>query len=124
MQQFYVSVSRGKESVTIFTEDREALLKAVEKSGQRLSATELITPKPKSFEAEATFVSRLASTARDWATRQTRSLTNTLGIQRDAVSSDVGQRSRAAEVIAKYGRPYANQNTQSKLRERYRERER
>jgi hypothetical protein len=37
-----VSISRGKEKAVIFTDDREGLLKSVERSGQRLSATELI----------------------------------------------------------------------------------
>lgn len=41
-EQFYVSISRGKEKAVIFTDDREGLMKSVERSGQRLSATELI----------------------------------------------------------------------------------
>ena len=40
-EQFYVSVSRGKKSVEIFTDDKEALREQVERSQQRLSATEL-----------------------------------------------------------------------------------
>jgi conjugative relaxase-like TrwC/TraI family protein len=41
-QQFYVSVSRGRESVKLYTDDKEAMLDAVKTSGQRLSATELL----------------------------------------------------------------------------------
>lgn len=41
-EQFYVSVSRGRESVTLYTDDKQAMLDAVKTSGQRLSATELL----------------------------------------------------------------------------------
>ena len=41
-EQFYVSVSRGRESVKIYTDDKEAMLEAVRGSSQRLSATELL----------------------------------------------------------------------------------
>ena len=41
-EQFYVSVSRGRESVKLYTDDKEAMLDAVRASGQRLSATELL----------------------------------------------------------------------------------
>jgi hypothetical protein len=41
-EQFYVSVSRGRESVKLYTDDKEAMLDAVHASGQRLSATELL----------------------------------------------------------------------------------
>ena len=40
-EQFYVSVSRGKKSVEIFTDDKEALREQIQNSHQRLSATEL-----------------------------------------------------------------------------------
>ncbi len=41
-KQFYVSVSRGREGVTIYTDDKEDLLKTIQKSGDRQAATELI----------------------------------------------------------------------------------
>jgi len=41
-EQFYVSCSRGRESVTVYTDDKEALLAAVRHSDERLSATELV----------------------------------------------------------------------------------
>ena len=54
-EQFYVSVSRGRESVKLYTDDKEAMLDAVRTSSQRLSATELLggqapeaRPKPSS----------------------------------------------------------------------------
>lgn len=41
-EQFYVSVSRGREQATIYTDDREALLAAVDRSDDRMTATELV----------------------------------------------------------------------------------
>ena len=43
MEQFYVSVSRGKQSVSIYTDDKENLKQAVSHSVQRTSATELVS---------------------------------------------------------------------------------
>ncbi|MBE2288948.1 MAG: relaxase domain-containing protein [Chitinophagaceae bacterium] len=42
MEQFYVSVSRGKEAVSIYTDDKAHLQQAVSQSSQRTSATELM----------------------------------------------------------------------------------
>ncbi|MEM6813266.1 MAG: MobF family relaxase [Bacteroidota bacterium] len=41
-KQFYVSVSRGREGVKIYTDDKKSLLKQIQKSGDRQGATELI----------------------------------------------------------------------------------
>lgn len=41
-EQFYVSVSRGRKSATIYTDNREALREAINKSRPRISATELV----------------------------------------------------------------------------------
>src|SRR5262249_11693063 len=41
-EQLYVSASRAKHRVTIYTDDKEALLDAVRKSDERLTATEFI----------------------------------------------------------------------------------
>ena len=43
-KQFYVSVSRGREDVTIYTDDADELLSHIEKRGDRQGATELIKP--------------------------------------------------------------------------------
>ena len=43
---FYVSVSRGREAVRLYTDDRSALFEAVQASGARLSATELLRGQP------------------------------------------------------------------------------
>lgn len=57
-EQFYVSVSRGRQAVSIYTDDKEHLMQAVNNSSQRISATELMEKrgkeqqmnKPNSFE--------------------------------------------------------------------------
>jgi hypothetical protein len=41
-EQFYVSASRFKEALTIYTDDKRELLNAVGKSSQRPSATDLV----------------------------------------------------------------------------------
>lgn len=40
-EQFYVSASRGRQSVQIFTDDKRELARAVERSGQRVAATDI-----------------------------------------------------------------------------------
>lgn len=40
-EQFYVSVSRGKEGVSIYTDDKQDLLASVSRSQQRMTATEI-----------------------------------------------------------------------------------
>jgi ATP-dependent exoDNAse (exonuclease V) alpha subunit len=42
-EQFYVSASRGQEQLTVYTDDKEALLEAIDHSDDRLTATELTT---------------------------------------------------------------------------------
>ena len=42
-EQFYVSVSRGKQSATVYTDSRNDLLKAVQHEDDRVTATELLT---------------------------------------------------------------------------------
>lgn len=41
-EQFYVSASRGREQVLVFTDDKAGLLDAVERSDERLTGTELL----------------------------------------------------------------------------------
>ena len=41
-EQFYVSASRGREGVRIYTDDKAAMMEAVQGSSARLSATELM----------------------------------------------------------------------------------
>lgn len=51
MERFYVSVSRGKKSVSIFTDNKSELRQQIERSSQRLSASELFkaSPEPKDY---------------------------------------------------------------------------
>ena len=44
-EQFYVSVSRGRQGVSIYTDDKQELLQAVSKSSERKSAKELVSQK-------------------------------------------------------------------------------
>ena len=46
-EQWYVTISRGRKGVRIFTSDTEALREAVERSGNRELALDLIGPPPK-----------------------------------------------------------------------------
>ena len=50
MEQFYVSASRGKEAISIYTDDKEQLLRSVQESSQRLSATELVDTQDRTQE--------------------------------------------------------------------------
>ncbi|MBK8001216.1 MAG: hypothetical protein IPK15_21515 [Verrucomicrobia bacterium] len=45
-EQFYVSVSRGRHQVRVFTDDPEGLLESVRQTGSRLSAVELVQAPP------------------------------------------------------------------------------
>lgn len=42
-EQFYVSVSRGRQQAVVYTDDKELLLEAVRRSDERLSATEFVS---------------------------------------------------------------------------------
>ena len=46
-KQFYVSVSRGSEKVTIYTDDANGLYQAIDKSGDRMMAMEIAQKSPK-----------------------------------------------------------------------------
>ncbi|QDV90565.1 Multifunctional conjugation protein TraI [Phycisphaerae bacterium RAS2] len=50
-EQFYVSVSRGREGATIYTDDKAALLDAVSRSDERLTATELVAQRQRQQRA-------------------------------------------------------------------------
>lgn len=45
-QQWYVSVSRGREAARVYVADKDAVREAVQRSGQRMSATELVKGSP------------------------------------------------------------------------------
>jgi Viral (Superfamily 1) RNA helicase len=59
-EQFYVSVSRGREGVRLYTDDKAAMMEAVQGRGARLSASKLMReeaarPKRKRGTAERLF---------------------------------------------------------------------
>ena len=60
IEQFYVSVSRGKQAVAIYTDDKEHLKQAVSQTVQRVSATELLS-KNERIKSSAIEQNRLTS---------------------------------------------------------------
>lgn len=53
-EQFYVSCSRGRKEATVYTDDRAALLDAVRRSDERLTATELVADRDR-YERATSF---------------------------------------------------------------------
>jgi ATP-dependent exoDNAse (exonuclease V) alpha subunit len=53
-EQLYVSVSRGRESVRLYTDDKAAMMDAIQRSAARLSATELMGQKPPKLKSSFT----------------------------------------------------------------------
>jgi hypothetical protein len=51
-EQWYVTISRGRKSVRIFTEDREGLAENIQRAGARELALELRGPSPNAKDAE------------------------------------------------------------------------
>ena len=51
-KQFYVTVSRGSEDVAIYVDDKARVRRAIERSGEQLSATELAAVPEKEHEVE------------------------------------------------------------------------
>lgn len=80
-EQFYVSASRGRQRVTVYTDDKAALRGAIQRTDERLSATE--------FVAEADETARLRRhlqrIQRDGAMRRTRERTLSPTRLREAV---------------------------------------
>jgi ATP-dependent exoDNAse (exonuclease V) alpha subunit len=74
-EQFYVSVSRGRESVRLYTDDKESMMEAVQKSGARLSATELMQgeeAKPKRKISFGDRMMKMRQTYRAWMEKRAR----------------------------------------------------
>lgn len=76
-KQFYVSVSRGRKSLRIYTDDKAALREAVQDAGVRMAAVELVRSvqdtKPRAqvidFRKAAEQVARLKALAKAYASR-------------------------------------------------------
>ena len=58
-EQFYVSASRAKDKVRVFTDDKEALQRAVARTDQPQSAIELMEPRQAKQNFMATIITRL-----------------------------------------------------------------
>lgn len=63
-EQFYVSASRGRERVTVFTDDRHALRTAIRRSDPKTSATELVREGVTSLVAWRAWVARRVESVR------------------------------------------------------------
>ena len=75
-EQFYVSVSRGKQSVNVFTDDKEELRNQIQRSHQRTSAIEL-QKKGESLHDESTKKSHLVASLEYYANQLLQHLKDT-----------------------------------------------
>lgn len=50
MEQFYVSVSRGRQAVAVYTDDKKALIESIKQTTQRRSASELVRDNKKQVQ--------------------------------------------------------------------------
>jgi conjugative relaxase-like TrwC/TraI family protein len=85
-EQLYVSATRGRESVTIFTDDKEAVRRAVQRSSQKLAALDLVVKKPDRKRV-----------SKDQGERDRRMRIVSLQRVRDAWQAEAAQARRAAE---------------------------
>lgn len=100
-EQFYVSVSRGREGVRLYTDDKRALMEAVGASSARLSAVELVKDEQRAKGAklvepreQAARVNRLAALAKTYASRIATVTKDSFAKQRQAWSNKAVNRSR------------------------------
>jgi conjugative relaxase-like TrwC/TraI family protein len=75
-EQFYVSVSRGKAGISIYTDNKEELKKSVVVSAQRTNATDVF--KNTSPKRQQILVSRLTELSRAWYQRTAISVNRTI----------------------------------------------
>lgn len=54
-KQFYVTASRGSEDLTIYVDDKSRVRRAIARSGEQLSATELVKPQQEQEAAETRY---------------------------------------------------------------------
>jgi conjugative relaxase-like TrwC/TraI family protein len=65
-EQFYVSVSRGREAVRLYTDDKEGVRSAIQMSGARISATEMMEGAGAAARPKAGFRERLFTLQRNY----------------------------------------------------------
>lgn len=94
-EQFYVSVSRGRESVAIYTDDKADLLRAVSQSVERKSARELLKEKALNHAIEVsrrTFIQRVRERAKGLIEKVTGvNKQNGYGLQRHTIAKETGR---------------------------------
>lgn len=88
-EQFYVSVSRGRESVTIYTDDKAALKSRVVQSAARISASEFERAQgegeAEGFQRHVLWMQRIRQEAQDFARAQVAAVMRGLGLMRPAM---------------------------------------
>lgn len=68
-KQFYVTVSRGRDNVTLYVDNKAKIRKAIEQSGQQLSATELLRISPKTKREKVQVKQRSTSAFKERVSR-------------------------------------------------------
>lgn len=78
-EQFYVSASRGKSGISIYTDNKDELKRSVAASSQRVNAIDIFknaeAEKTRKAREQQTLVSRLAALSRVWQQRTMQSIT-------------------------------------------------
>ena len=69
-EQFYVSVSRGRQQATVYTDDKKALLEAVRHSDDRLTATEFLSGRERALAMQRMEREESKNVSRDERTRE------------------------------------------------------
>lgn len=92
-EQFYVSASRGREGVRLYTDDAEALRQRIRESGRRGSATELLEGAGKSASVEA----RLRT-----ASLRTRRLADYARLKARHIAGIMGERGMRVEALERW----------------------
>jgi hypothetical protein len=90
-EQFYVSVSRGKEQAVVYTDDKAALRRAVLRGEDRLSATELMHRRKPSrlarLRRRVAFLQRRVDQSRVW---QSLTVDKSRGMARESLERERG----------------------------------
>ena len=93
LEQFYVSASRGKSAISIYTDDRQELLEMAQKSSQRMLATELAPMRRPETNPLAAAVERTRHFKPIWER-----LKDALAKQANAIADQVRQHLRQSSI--------------------------
>lgn len=111
-EQFYVSVSRGRESVKLYTDNKAAVKEAVAASGQRMSATELTERQQKggrfreAVKAQAERMKRAAQMAKTQTARTVTAVKRVAEAQRERQKQKTAEAARTAQRQPQRGMEY------------------